>query len=366
MSDWNEREATHLRIVGTLEKADGNEQPSSKTLLPCPHCGGSDAFVERADLSACYVQCNDCAAQGPTVVQESDDEEVPGEAGAMAAWNRRAAHEPLPSPTVANELAGALYAAMASVHTKPIVCDVMRRAAQYLERSATPPAGEPETESLSVGNHGEKLESRRSNHPGVTSARSQSSTRTDSKSVTATEPGAAQQADDNAERTHDSADRRSPGGNTASPSLDESNQQCSAQPPGANDAEDAAKWRALRNCTRITAMGSAGCQPGGDSFDGPTAHVTLNFWTHGVPESEPWHRDWLDVFVSKALALTPTKPTASPGTWLMDGYEAEEGFRLIVTNTGTGASACFEIDVPKDSVRAEVFRRWHSLTKGSE
>lgn len=31
------------------------------------------------------------------------------------------------------------------------------------------------------------------------------------------------------------------------------------------DEEDAAKWRALRNCARITSMGSAGCEPGGNA-----------------------------------------------------------------------------------------------------
>lgn len=82
-----------------------------------------------------------------------------------------------------------------------------------------------------------------------------------------------------------------------------------AQPPG-SDAEDAAKWRALRNCARITAMGSAGCDPRGDSYPGPTAHVTLNFWTHNARESEPWHREWLDTFVSKALRATATKEAA--------------------------------------------------------
>lgn len=75
----------------------------------------------------------------------------------------------------------------------------------------------------------------------------------------------------------------------------------SSQPPSA-DAEDAAKWRALRNCARITAMGSAGCHHGGDSFKGPTAHLTLNFWTHNAREHETYHREWLDVFVEKAVA----------------------------------------------------------------
>jgi hypothetical protein len=64
--------------------------------------------------------------------------------------------------------------------------------------------------------------------------------------------------------------------------------------------EDAANWRALRDCARITSMGCAGCEPGGESFDGPTAHVTLNFWTHNVRETEEYPRQWLDMFVKKA------------------------------------------------------------------
>jgi len=40
-------------------------------LLPCPFCGKSDAFVERADYSSCYVFCNECGARGPTSCNES-------------------------------------------------------------------------------------------------------------------------------------------------------------------------------------------------------------------------------------------------------------------------------------------------------
>jgi len=67
-------------------------------LLPCPFCGGSDAFVERLDYTAAYVQCDadigdgcSCQARGPIAVQDDDGEEIPGGAGAIAAWNRRAA-----------------------------------------------------------------------------------------------------------------------------------------------------------------------------------------------------------------------------------------------------------------------------------
>lgn len=65
-----------------------------------------------------------------------------------------------------------------------------------------------------------------------------------------------------------------------------------------NDAEDAAKWRALRNCARITAMGSAGLvKPQPHNY----AHLTLNFWTvHDAP-SEPYALEWLDKFVDIAI-----------------------------------------------------------------
>lgn len=69
-----------------------------------------------------------------------------------------------------------------------------------------------------------------------------------------------------------------------------------------DDAEDAAKWRALRNCDRITAMGSAGM----DSPD-PYAHLTLNFWTGYSGTAGPgWAREWLDKFVAKARPAVKT------------------------------------------------------------
>lgn len=66
-------------------------------LLPCPFCGGTDAFVERLDYTASYVHCDSdvghgcaCMARGPISVQDDDGEEQPGKAGAIAAWNLRA------------------------------------------------------------------------------------------------------------------------------------------------------------------------------------------------------------------------------------------------------------------------------------
>ena len=77
-------------------------------LLPCPFCGGSDAFVERLDYTAAYVQCDAdvgdgcaCLARGPITVQDDDGEDIPGGAGAIAAWNRRATP---PSPSTAPEV----------------------------------------------------------------------------------------------------------------------------------------------------------------------------------------------------------------------------------------------------------------------
>ena len=58
-------------------------------LLPCPFCGGADAFVEQADYSSSYVVCNDCAARGPTELQESDEEDEPGKDAAIRAWQKR-------------------------------------------------------------------------------------------------------------------------------------------------------------------------------------------------------------------------------------------------------------------------------------
>lgn len=76
------------------------------------------------------------------------------------------------------------------------------------------------------------------------------------------------------------------------------------------DAEDAAKWRALRNCARITAMGSAGLER---ETAADYAHVTLNFWTctdntYGGDPGPPWARDWLDRFVEKARRAQKSEP----------------------------------------------------------
>jgi hypothetical protein len=81
-------------------------------LLPCPFCGGTDAFVERLDYSAAYVQCDSridehsaCLARGPVGVQDDDGEEVPGAAAAIRAWNEQAARRSAPvSAPIGEEL----------------------------------------------------------------------------------------------------------------------------------------------------------------------------------------------------------------------------------------------------------------------
>lgn len=55
----------------------------------CPFCGSTDVFVERADFTACFVQCNGCCARGPLELQHSDTEETPGARWASRSWNRR-------------------------------------------------------------------------------------------------------------------------------------------------------------------------------------------------------------------------------------------------------------------------------------
>jgi len=72
--------------------SDNNAPLSSNernALLPCPFCGSADVFVERADYSSCYVQCNGCCTRGPIECQDGDGEDIPGYEAARRAWNRR-------------------------------------------------------------------------------------------------------------------------------------------------------------------------------------------------------------------------------------------------------------------------------------
>lgn len=52
----------------------------------------------------------------------------------------------------------------------------------------------------------------------------------------------------------------------------------------ADDAQDAAKWRALMACYRITCMGSAGLM--GTFKETGYAHATFNLWTCRGPGPE--------------------------------------------------------------------------------
>lgn len=68
---------------------------------PCEHCGSTDIFIEREDLSAYQARCNDCGSRGP-IVEEGRyyDNEEAGQRDAIAAWNKRAA-PPAPSASPA-------------------------------------------------------------------------------------------------------------------------------------------------------------------------------------------------------------------------------------------------------------------------
>ncbi|WP_376956450.1 Lar family restriction alleviation protein (plasmid) [Azospirillum sp. A26] len=69
---------------------------------PCEHCGSTDIFIEREDLSAYQAHCNDCGSRGPAVEEGRyyDDEEA-GQRDAIIAWNMRkriASQSPEPIP----------------------------------------------------------------------------------------------------------------------------------------------------------------------------------------------------------------------------------------------------------------------------
>lgn len=74
--------------------------------------------------------------------------------------------------------------------------------------------------------------------------------------------------------------------------------------PNDADAEDAAKWRALRNCARITALGSAGL---GAPRDDHYAHLTLNFWTVHEAVGPTYAVEWLDKFIAIAIRAQAAK-----------------------------------------------------------
>lgn len=151
--------------------------------------------------------------------------------------------------------------------------------------------------------------------------------------------------------------------------------------PPADVATNAAKWLALRNCARITAIGSAGCHPESPEFGKPYAHVTLNFWTHGTKEPEKFSREWLDVFVEKALRLSPTKAAVTsadvdetrldflaseylhlvPFEMPTGGGDADVGWRVLQSHIGKGDVEI--VAVYADDPRRAIDNAMLALTK---
>lgn len=64
---------------------------------------------------------------------------------------------------------------------------------------------------------------------------------------------------------------------------------------------DAAKWRGVIGCARITAIGSAGLEKPNDNG---YAHLTINLWTNGEREKYPYPREWLSKFADLAVKAT--------------------------------------------------------------
>jgi hypothetical protein len=94
-------------------------------------------------------------------------------------------------------------------------------------------------------------------------------------------------------------------------------------PETSRDAEDAAKWRALRGSARITAIGAAGL---GAHRRKPNhyAHLTLNFWTvHDAP-ADALALEWLDEYVEiaqraqGAAEKTSVPPASCVHEWWTD------------------------------------------------
>lgn len=52
-------------------------------LKPCPFCGGTTLLMNKG--SNCWITCNDCKAEGPYEIGQTEDE-------AITAWNRRATY----------------------------------------------------------------------------------------------------------------------------------------------------------------------------------------------------------------------------------------------------------------------------------
>jgi hypothetical protein len=64
----------------------------------------------------------------------------------------------------------------------------------------------------------------------------------------------------------------------------------------ANDA----RWRAVLNCARLRALGSAGIEkPNAEGY----AHLGLEMWTHYDAPTEPIAQEWLTKFADACVAL---------------------------------------------------------------
>jgi Lar family restriction alleviation protein len=61
----------------------------SVVLLPCPFCGGSDVYIDRApNGQPDWVQCDGCGAHGPYSGEPNDTD-----AAVSSAWNRQREHD---------------------------------------------------------------------------------------------------------------------------------------------------------------------------------------------------------------------------------------------------------------------------------
>jgi hypothetical protein len=80
----------------------------------------------------------------------------------------------------------------------------------------------------------------------------------------------------------------------------------SAPPPFSEDAEDAAKWRALVGCARIRVLGTAGVY---EQLPDGYAHIGLELWTKHPASSTPASIEEFEKFVAIARA-TATKESA--------------------------------------------------------
>ena len=83
-----------------------------------------------------------------------------------------------------------------------------------------------------------------------------------------------------------------------------------APEPAGNDAEDAAKWRALMSCERIRMMGCAGLHPDSTGYPPDYIHIGMEFWTRhsGAGDaSDVEGREWFAKFIERSRRLSPTK-----------------------------------------------------------